>query len=81
MQSGECPQSVCPELDGRNPPDSGVESPCAVALRQSRLGVSRVEGALKTSIRSYIEPCDPSTRETPPQRDGWIYEINAEMPR
>jgi bifunctional non-homologous end joining protein LigD len=51
---------------------------CAVALRQSRSGVSRVLGARKASIPGYIEPCDPTLREHPPQDEGWVYEIKAD---
>lgn len=51
---------------------------CAVALRQSRSGVSRVRGAQKTAIPGYIEPCDPTLRETPPRGEGWVYEIKAD---
>jgi bifunctional non-homologous end joining protein LigD len=51
---------------------------CAVVLRQSRFGVSRVNGAFKTSIAGYIEPCDPTLRENPPRSDGWVYEIKAD---
>jgi bifunctional non-homologous end joining protein LigD len=51
---------------------------CAVALRQSRFGVSRVKGAFKTSIPGYIEPCDPTLRENPPRGGGWVYEIKAD---
>lgn len=51
---------------------------CAVALRQPRSGVSRVAGARKAAIPSYIEPCDPTLRETPPRGEGWVYEIKAD---
>src|SRR5437764_7728607 len=51
---------------------------CAVALRQSRLGVSRVIGAFKTAIPGYIEPCDPTLREKPPRGEDWVYEIKAD---
>ncbi|MBH5371732.1 DNA ligase D [Bradyrhizobium glycinis] len=51
---------------------------CAVALRQSRLGVSRVSGATKAAIPGYIEPCDPTLRENPPRGEGWAYEIKAD---
>jgi bifunctional non-homologous end joining protein LigD len=51
---------------------------CAVALRQSRLGVSRVVGARKAAIPGYIEPCDPTLRERPPRSVGWVYEIKAD---
>jgi bifunctional non-homologous end joining protein LigD len=50
----------------------------AVALRQSRSGVSRVRGARRTSIPGYIEPCDPTLRENPPHGEGWVYEIKAD---
>ena len=51
---------------------------CAVALRQSRSGVSRVAGACETPIPGFIEPCDPTLRIHPPQGDDWIYEIKAD---
>lgn len=51
---------------------------CAVALRQSRSGVSRVAGARKTAIPGYIDPCDPTLRESPPRGEGWVYEIKAD---
>lgn len=50
----------------------------AVALRQSRSGVSRVAGARKAAIAGYIEPCDPTLRENPPRGQGWVYEIKAD---
>lgn len=40
---------------------------CAVALRQSRSRVSRVRRGSQNSIPGYIEPCDPTVRENPPQ--------------
>src|SRR3954452_12135802 len=51
---------------------------CAVALRQSRLGVSRVHGAIRAAIPGYIEPCDPTLREKPPRGEDWVYEIKAD---
>jgi len=51
---------------------------CAVALRQTRSGVSRVAGARKAAIQGYIEPCDPTLREHPPRGEGWVYEIKAD---
>jgi bifunctional non-homologous end joining protein LigD len=51
---------------------------CAVALRQSRSGVSRVDGSRKAAIPGYIEPCDPTLRESPPRGEGWVYEIKAD---
>lgn len=51
---------------------------CAVALRQSRSGVSRVRGACKAAISGYIEPCDPTLREKPPRGGEWVYEIKAD---
>ncbi|MGY8706077.1 DNA ligase D [Bradyrhizobium sp. 18BD] len=51
---------------------------CAVALRQSRSGVSWVAGARKAAIPGYIEPCDPTLRENPPRGEGWVYEIKAD---
>lgn len=51
---------------------------CAVALRQSRSGVSGVPGACKAAIPGYIEPCDPTLRESPPRGAGWVYEIKAD---
>src|SRR5581483_11743916 len=51
---------------------------CAVALRQSRSGVSRIAGARKAAIPGYIEPCDPTLRENPPRGEGWVYEIKAD---
>src|SRR5207245_11328531 len=51
---------------------------CAVALRQSRFGVSRVAGARKIAIPGYSEPCDPTLRESPPRGEGWVYEIKAD---
>ncbi|MCK1689229.1 DNA ligase D [Bradyrhizobium sp. 145] len=51
---------------------------CAVALRQSRWGVSRVHGATKVAIPGYIEPCDPTLRENPPRGKDWVYEIKAD---
>ncbi|MFC7700849.1 DNA ligase D [Bradyrhizobium sp. GCM10028915] len=51
---------------------------CAVALRQSRSGVSRVHGAIKVAIPGYIEPCDPTLREQPPRGEDWVYEIKAD---
>src|SRR3954464_196014 len=51
---------------------------CAVALRQSRLRVSRVHGAIRAAIPGYIEPCDPTLREKPPRGDDWVYEIKAD---
>src|SRR3954464_737979 len=51
---------------------------CAVALRQSRSGVSRVHGAIKAAIPGYIEPCDPTLREKPPRGEDWVYEIKAD---
>src|SRR5437588_4880643 len=50
----------------------------AVALRQSRSGVSRVHGAVKAAIPGYIEPCDPTLREKPPRGEDWVYEIKAD---
>jgi len=49
---------------------------CAVALRQS--GLSRLAGARKIPIPSYIVPCDPTLRENPPQGSGWVFEIKAD---
>ncbi|MBH5370431.1 DNA ligase D [Bradyrhizobium glycinis] len=49
---------------------------CAVALRQ--LGLSRLAGARKIPIPSYIVPCDPTLRENPPQGGGWVFEIKAD---
>src|SRR3954464_15287482 len=51
---------------------------CAVALRQSRFGVSRVHGAIRAAIPGYIEPCDPTLREKPPRGEDWVYEIKAD---
>ncbi len=51
---------------------------CAVALRQSRSEVSRVRGARKAAISGYIEPCNPTLRETPPSGPDWVYEIKAD---
>lgn len=51
---------------------------CAVALRQSHSGVSRLAGARKASVAGYIEPCDPTLRERPPEGKGWVYEIKAD---
>lgn len=51
---------------------------CAVALRQSRSGVSGVPGAYKAAIPGYIEPCDPTLRESPPRGADWVYEIKAD---
>lgn len=51
---------------------------CAVALRQSRSGVSGVPGACKAAIPGYIEPCDPTLRENPPRGSDWVYEIKAD---
>lgn len=51
---------------------------CAVALRQSRSGVSGAPGACKAAIPGYIEPCDPTLRESPPRGAGWVYEIKAD---
>src|SRR4051794_19799444 len=51
---------------------------CAVALRQFRLRVSRVHGAIRAAIPGYIEPCDPTLREKPPRGDDWVYEIKAD---
>jgi len=51
---------------------------CAVALRQSRSGVSRIAGARKAAIPGYIEPCDPTLRENPPRGSNWVYEIKAD---
>src|SRR5947209_9014622 len=51
---------------------------CAVALRQSRSGVSRVAGAREAPIPGFIEPCDPTLRIHPPQGDDWVYEIKAD---
>lgn len=51
---------------------------CSLALRQSRSGVPRVEGASKTPIPGFIEPCDPMLRIHPPPGDDWIYEIKAD---
>ncbi|MCK1716067.1 MULTISPECIES: DNA ligase D [unclassified Bradyrhizobium] len=51
---------------------------CAVALRQSRFGVARVAGARKAAIPRYIEPCDPTLRESPPRGADWVYEIKAD---
>lgn len=48
---------------------------CAVALRQSRSGVSGVPGACKAAIPGYIEPYDPTLRENPPRGSDWVYEI------
>src|SRR3954471_11326780 len=50
----------------------------AVALRQSRAGVSRVRGAIKTAIPGYIEPCDPTLREKPPRGEDWVFELKAD---
>src|SRR4051794_9062453 len=51
---------------------------CAMALRQSRSGVSRLHGAAKAAIPGYIEPCDPTLREQPPRGEDWVYEIKAD---
>ncbi|MGX4771107.1 DNA ligase D [Bradyrhizobium guangdongense] len=51
---------------------------CAVALRQSRSGVSRVSGACKAAIPGYVQPCDPTLRDHPPRGEGWVYEIKAD---
>ncbi|QQO12569.1 DNA ligase D [Bradyrhizobium diazoefficiens] len=51
---------------------------CAVALRQSGSGVSGVAGARKAGIPGYIEPCDPTLRESPPRGTDWVYEIKAD---
>ncbi|QQO19134.1 DNA ligase D [Bradyrhizobium diazoefficiens] len=51
---------------------------CAVALRQSRSGVAGVPGARKAAIPDYIEPCDPTLRESPPRGADWVYEIKAD---
>lgn len=51
---------------------------CAVALRQSRSGVSGITGARKAAIPDYIEPCDPTLRERPPRGTDWVYEIKAD---
>lgn len=51
---------------------------CAVALRQSGSGVSGVAGACKAAIPGYIEPCDPTLRQTPPRGSDWVYEIKAD---
>jgi bifunctional non-homologous end joining protein LigD len=51
---------------------------CAVALRQSRSGVSRVHGAIKVANPGFIEPCDPTLREKPPRGEEWVYEIKAD---
>lgn len=51
---------------------------CAVALRQPRSGVSGVPGACKAAIPGYIEPCDPTLRESPPRGADWVYEIKAD---
>src|SRR5689334_9512172 len=50
---------------------------CAVALR-SRSSVARVQGARKRPIPDYIEPCDPTLREQPPEGENWAYEIKAD---
>lgn len=51
---------------------------CAVALRQSGSGVSRLPGACEAAIPGYIEPCDPTLRENPPRGGEWVYEIKAD---
>ncbi|MGY3564208.1 bifunctional non-homologous end joining protein LigD [Bradyrhizobium sp. USDA 4463] len=51
---------------------------CAVALRQSGSGVSRVAGARKAAIPGYVEPCDPTLREHAPRGRDWVYEIKAD---
>src|SRR4051794_8604037 len=49
-----------------------------VALRSSHaVSVSRVRGARKAAIPSYIEPCDPTLRERALQRGEWRFEIKA----
>jgi hypothetical protein len=35
-------------------------------------------GVRKSGLRAYIEPCDPSICEYPPQGDDWFYEIKAD---
>lgn len=35
-------------------------------------------GACKAAIPGYIEPCDPTLRESPPRGSDWVYEIKAD---
>jgi bifunctional non-homologous end joining protein LigD len=51
---------------------------CAVSLRSSRSGVSRVPGARKAPIPGYLEPCDPTLQENAPHGKEWVYEIKAD---
>jgi bifunctional non-homologous end joining protein LigD len=52
---------------------------CPVLLRSSgAVPVSRVRGARKTPIPRYIEPCDPTLRNHPPEGEDWRFELKAD---
>src|SRR3954469_17383898 len=49
---------------------------CAVALHFRSL--SRVPGALRAPMPSFMEFCDPAQWDRPPNRPGWVFEIKAD---
>lgn len=51
---------------------------CAVASRSRSPSLARVPGARKAPIPGFIEFCDPTQRERPPDGEGWAYEIKAD---
>ncbi|MBV8577962.1 MAG: hypothetical protein JOZ58_23390 [Acetobacteraceae bacterium] len=51
----------------------------AVTLRsRSSRALSRLYGVRKAGFPKFIEPCDPSLRNEPPQSAGWRWEIKAD---
>lgn len=53
---------------------------CAVALRRSAgaLSLASLPEVKRAPYPQFIEPCDPTLRETPPKGDDWLYEIKAD---
>ena len=51
---------------------------CAVALRSRSPSLARVPGARRAPIPGFIKFCDPTQRASPPDGEGWAYEIKAD---
>ncbi|MGY3610994.1 MULTISPECIES: DNA ligase D [unclassified Bradyrhizobium] len=51
---------------------------CAVALRSVGSGLAHINGARKAPKPNFINPCDPTLRNQPPDGRGWVYEIKAD---
>lgn len=51
---------------------------CAVALRSVGSGLADINGARKAPKPGFINPCDPTLRNQPPDGRGWVYEIKAD---